>query len=411
MRSGYSNIPLLLFLLLLLASRNECLQSSYKSTTRRNEKANSNLSFSLSSFTRLSSIQASSHSFEEKESFFPWRRRRRRNSGEGEGEDELVPSPVLARLYILLCAFLYGSTYSFTKSIQNSNSISPQMLSFLRFTIASICYAPIPFLRRSSSSSSSSSSSPFTLTSSNTFSTFIRNLYSRRQLWLGAIQIGAWSSAAFISQSISLNHSSASKVAFYASLAAVLSPLIEVISSFKNRFTYYPKKKRQQLIRLQSFVPPILALLGVLCLECYSPIPPNSSIFFISTSSSSSSSFLSFLQNEALLLLSPISVAMSCHKSDKLDKLYPNSSHSITAIQLITIALFSLLWLLFSYGNSLSLFQIAPEIIRIFSCKRQLAGILYVSLATTVFTFYAEQQAIKSLSAGMLYFWLNFTIE
>lgn len=142
-------------------------------------------------------------------------------------------TPSQARILQAICAFLYGNTYILTKVLQES--ISPALLSSLRFTIASLCFVPV-------------------LTSySPTF-----------KLVCHSVLIGIWCAVAFILQSIAIESQDTSKVAFITSLNVVIVPLLDSISA---RFQPANHSNHPKRSYLQRYLGPILAIAGVCFLE------------------------------------------------------------------------------------------------------------------------------------------------
>ena len=142
-------------------------------------------------------------------------------------------TPSQARILQGICAFLYGNTYILTKVLQES--MSPALLSTLRFSIASLCFLPVLTSYRPSF-----------------------------KLICHSVVIGIWCAIAFILQSIAIESQDTSKVAFITSLNVVIVPLLDSIVAKLQRTTRSEHSRRS---RFQRFSGPFLAIAGVCFLE------------------------------------------------------------------------------------------------------------------------------------------------
>lgn len=152
------------------------------------------------------------------------------SSGRGHS-DGLTPGQ--ARILQAICAFLYGNTYILTKVLQES--LSPALLSCLRFSLASLCFLPVLL-------------------------TFTPSL----KLIFHSILIGIWCAIAFILQSIALESQDTSKVAFITSLNVVMVPLMDTLL---NRFQPSSQSDRPRRSHMQRYLAPGVAIAGVCFLE------------------------------------------------------------------------------------------------------------------------------------------------
>ena len=177
---------------------------------------------------------------------------------ETSSSNEDVMSVERARFYVMLCALMYGSNIVFTKLLQGNtmslrfhgiplnplDMIPTPTLTLLRFTIASLCYLP----------------------------KFIHIRQADLVLLKGATEIGLWCGVGFITQSIALEYTSASKVAFFTCLAVILVPIFDMYF----RIPQNTKQNDESEVNTNgsrmpwdkfNLLAPILALIGVAVLE------------------------------------------------------------------------------------------------------------------------------------------------
>lgn len=123
-------------------------------------------------------------------------------------QQEVHHAPLLsrssARWMLVLCAFMYGTTYPLTKLLQES--MHPSMVTALRFNIAAVFFVPQ-----------------------------LKHVWNHTQLLLCSMELGLWCSIGFISQAMVLSETSASKAAFFGGLSVVMPPLFELIMSLMEK--------------------------------------------------------------------------------------------------------------------------------------------------------------------------------
>lgn len=307
-------------------------------------------------------------------------------------------SKAKARMYVTICSMLYGSTYLFTKSLQQS--IPSSLCTFLRFLIASCFFLP----------------------------TIIKNLpQSSRNLIQKSVEVGLYCSIGFISMGRCLDKSSASKVAFFTSLSVVFVPILDQIYMYyrfctanhqiplestplldssvisitpttPNRSitpttpnpsitptTPNPPQKRKETFSINPrlFIGPLLAITGVALIEL-------GGIDRLDA------------HDIALLITPPIAFSLSYYQSELLSAEYPFSTSFISGIQVLTITVLSFIWCLISQQFPLNF----DQIYHLFSSNSwgSLGGLLYSGILTSAWTFFVDQKAINVLTAsGILY--------
>jgi drug/metabolite transporter (DMT)-like permease len=102
------------------------------------------------------------------------------------------------RAVLVLCCFLYGSSYVSTKYMQNR--IDAVMVTTLRFLVGSVTFLPV-FLR----------------------------FDANKEVISGGIEVGLWYALGFVAQGIALQNSSASKASFICALGVVVAPLLDLL--------------------------------------------------------------------------------------------------------------------------------------------------------------------------------------
>lgn len=248
------------------------------------------------------------------------------------------------RLFLALCALLNGSSYVFTKMLQDS--VAPSLLTFLRFLLATTCFVP------------TLCTTPF-----------------QPAVAKSAMAIGVTQAIGFITQAVALRYASASKVAFFTCLSVILCPLLDYLSSIGRNNTRITKTS----VSWDGFIAPILALMGVACLEF--------------------GGMEQVRWTDALIIFAPLAFASGYRKSERLAKEFPCVIYYNTGIQMVTVSAISALWALRTGHLPVSPRQLLG-ISRRLSHPRILFGLLHAGLLTTALTQLLEQKAIRVLSAG-----------
>lgn len=257
-----------------------------------------------------------------------------------ENEEEI--SAERARVYLLLCAALYGTNYVFTKHLQES--IPPSALTLVRFACATLFFVP-------------------TLLGA-------EHAEAHTSILLESIHIGLWSATGFITQSVALEYASASKVAFFTCLAVVIVPLLDTIYVSPVAQSVVSDLERRPCSPA-SLVPPLVALLGVGLLEFGGMEPASSS--------------------DLLLLSTPISFAVCLHKAETLCKAHPAHTSYITGVNLATVSVVALLWTLAMNQLPLSLATL-KVVLHSLSVAHVLLALVHTSVVSTAWTSFVEQK-------------------
>ena len=242
-----------------------------------------------------------------------------------------------ARYYLCLSALLHGSSHIFTKVLQES--LPPSIVTFLRFTIGSLFF--LPSLLHSS------------------------NL--NRLTLIQGIEIGFWLAIAFMLQAFALENTSAAKVAFFSCLSVILVPVFDHIEAH----LLSPASAKIPLFtwNRKDTIPPLLALLGVACLEFGGAESPAPSDF--------------------LLLMLPFSFATSFYKTGKALDCNSKAANEMGAIQLLTVSFMSFLWSAFSGEISRLKLKLLIEKL---SSRKALGMLMYSGVLVTAWTTYIDQR-------------------
>ena len=191
-----------------------------------------------------------------------------------------------ARTLLMVVAGLYGLDNSVCKLLQRK--FMPEVISTLKYSLAAVYFLP----------------------------SFIRSKSRSRSARVG-VELGLWCTIYAISISHALMITPASKVSFFASLGMILAPIYDIIFpdktvSLKNIEGGVVEKKDHSLVRtiLRSpFVAPLLAIMGVLIMEC----KQFSSIFVNPVSIGA------FTQN-LRLLVSPLASSLCYWRASRLSR-------------------------------------------------------------------------------------------
>eukprot|EP01038_Epipyxis_sp_PR26KG_P013393 gene13393-17958_t len=292
-------------------------------------------------------------------------------------------SPVEARRTLFGCSMVYGSNYITTKLLQNV--MSPVMVNFVRFLIASLFF--LPDLFRSSRK-------------------------SLKSIFIG-MELGFWCGMGFMTQAIALKVSSASKTSFFCGLTVIMPPLFDFVeSTFKTIISslnssnlnnnmvinstsniseksigsgesnpmYFPKTISHMI--KSPIISPMLAICGAIVLEWGGMEAPNLSDLY--------------------LLVTPLCFAMNFWKSARYSALHPEDTKVITGSMLLSVSFLSCLMAVqqkqffpFKVNSWIDLLRTI-----VFHDWRILALFLLNGIVATAWTTFSEQRAMKVLSAN-----------
>lgn len=269
-------------------------------------------------------------------------------------------SRTVSRLLLVGCAMTYGYGYVNTKVLQQI--LEPSIVTTLRFMLASLVFLP---------------------------SVISNWKYSNTEALKGGMELGALCAIGFISQGISLQSTSASKVAFFCGLSVIMPPIFSIISSALNgtqvqkpppaSTTNKSNYSRLSTIATSPLIPPCFALLGACILEWGSFDAPHI--------------------RDLLLLITPISFSLCFWRAERLARKIPNSTVFVTGIMLSTCAMISGLSAVWAGAVPRSVAQLAMVGKALWS-KTAVSSLIYQGLLATAATSYIEQRAILTLSAA-----------
>jgi drug/metabolite transporter (DMT)-like permease len=246
----------------------------------------------------------------------------------------------LARTMVFACAILYGSNYACTVILQQS--LPPSIAAALRFLLASICFLP-----------------------------HVLSFRGNYRAILGGVEIGLWSSVGYISQALSLQHTSASKTAFFSGLGVLFVPLLDFL---------FRRNKSQNNSKDSHFMAPLLAFCGVAFLEWGGMEAPKIDDIF--------------------LAVTPMAFALAFWRVEQLSRRFPEDTPVIVGSLLIAVTLISSVWCYFSGTLPTSIASACGLVKLLFSDIQMIGGLLHTSLLATAFTSYIEQNAMKYISAA-----------
>ena len=259
---------------------------------------------------------------------------------------------------------IYGYGYVNTKGLQQT--LAPSIVTMLRFMIASLIFLP---------------------------SIVGKWQQSGEMAVRGGIELGVLCAAGFIAQGISLQATSASKVAFFCGLSVIMPPLFTIISSRLKGQESVPQpvlenergdivgsnKWRWRRLASSPLIPPGLALFGAAILEWGSLDAPHIGDLF--------------------LLITPVSFAMCFWRAEKLSRRVPAATVFITGLMLSTCAFISALFAVATGAFPLSWASVSTLASKI-STRQSVLSLIYTGGLATALTSYIEQRAIKVLSAA-----------
>lgn len=276
-------------------------------------------------------------------------------------------SPLQSRCLLVTCAMIYGYGYVNTKGLQQT--LAPSIVTMLRFMIASLIFLP----------------------------SIVGNWRQSGEAAVrGGIELGVLCAAGFIAQGISLQTTSASKVAFFCGLSVIMPPLFTMIarrgsvppppppvfqdSRRNNMANSNSSKGRWQRLASSPLIPPGLALCGAAILEWGSLDAPHIGDLF--------------------LLITPVSFAMCFWRAEKLSRRVPAGATAfVTGLMLSTCALISALFAVMTGAFPLSWASVSALASKL-GTRQSVLSLIYTGGLATALTSYIEQRAIKVLSAA-----------
>ena len=144
----------------------------------------------------------------------------------------MIQSATQAKLALLVSAAVYGLSYVVSKDLQDHKEfgIQPGVLNGIRFFLASSLFFSDLLQSMSTLLSERLFPKRNTRILRNDHSSLLLRDQQQRALIAG-LELGLWASLGFLSQSLALQSSSASKVSFFSGLTVVVTPLIAYIET------------------------------------------------------------------------------------------------------------------------------------------------------------------------------------
>lgn len=277
-----------------------------------------------------------------------------------------------ARSTLVLCSLIYGSSYIITKKLQSL--ISSELINFIRFLLASTCFAKDIILFRG----------------------------SWRVITIG-VELGFWCGTGFMFQTASLKFAAASKAALFTSVGVMLPPIFDTVHNFVRErgsirgtdweyINHIQQSKQQSHHRKQpsffSFIlqltrspyfSPFLTIIGALIIEWGGMDSPS--------------------WQDLILLVPPCCFATTFWRASKTATQYPQHTSTITGIMLLTTAFMSGIWALLKQRLPLSIAEWTPVLHILTNNKYRILGTLFLGVIATGWTAIREQHVLKVLSA------------
>jgi len=290
-----------------------------------------------------------------------------------------------ARLLLLLSAALYGTNFTFVKSLDESMSVG--LSSTLRFGFAALVmlpwlFAPLGEDEESKALMMSSSSE----SSDGNFDNLLRQLLAggdptRLSATLAGMEIGMYNSIGYIAQAVGLKTTTASKSAFICSLAVVTVPILD-------------KLWGKPLLRRQ-IIGACLAAFGVYALEL-----------------GGSSDALT--EGDLLSLVQPVMFGLAFWRMEAAVEKFPNEVARLAAANILMVFLMSASYLIYSsssaamgmdangvlLSDACNALPTTSEIMTYLQSPSILGMLVWTGVVTTAFTMYMETVALKTLSAA-----------
>ena len=271
------------------------------------------------------------------------------SSSDNEGEKNRW----IARLILIAVAAFYGTNFGCVKVL--NDSLEPSVSAFCRFTLASLVFMPY----------------------------VLKTFKVNRALVMGGLEVGAYNALGYFFQSLSLETTSASTVAFICSLAVVVVPLIDLV------FPHGERKADQEWYT--PLLPALLAAAGVGSLELGGTDVPG--------------------VGDLLALGQPIFFGYAFYRIETMMRncKEPGDAQAFTGSMMISVALGSLAWTLhdfilphlgLTHTDTAQLWSSVQEQMVGFHDWKVVAAVVWTGVVTTALTAYGENYAMKSLSAA-----------
>jgi drug/metabolite transporter (DMT)-like permease len=252
-----------------------------------------------------------------------------------------------ARAILLTVSAFYGTNFASVK-ILNDN-IDPSIAALCRFTIAAMVFLPH----------------------------VIKTIKTNPTLILGGLEVGLYSALGYWAQSNALETTGASIVAFICSLAVIVVPLLDK----------FVGNKKSEGVWYNDFIAPMLATIGVGCLELGgSELPGIGSLW---------------------ALLQPLFFGLGFWRIERLmrEAKLAGEAQAFTGAMMLVVAVFSLVWTSNSFiaplmGDPTAISATIATQMQGFMHWQVIVAILWTGVVTTALTSFGENIAMKKLSAA-----------
>lgn len=254
-----------------------------------------------------------------------------------------------ARIILLTVSAFYGTNFGCVKVL--GEALNPGVAAVLRFSIASLVFSPH----------------------------LIRAVKSNKQLVLGGLEVGLYSSIGYWAQAESLLTTPASTTAFICSLAVIVVPLLNLLET---------KRTNGQDV-IASLLPALLAATGVAALELGgSDLPGVGDLW-------------AFLQ--------PLFFGLGFWRIERHIKLcrQEGDAQAFTGAMMAVVAVFSIVWTshdfvlpLFNSGGFDSVTTALKDQLLASQDWKVAAALLWTGVVTTALTSFGENLAMQSLDAA-----------
>lgn len=286
-------------------------------------------------------------------------------------KEETLLKMNIARSTLVLCSVIYGSSYIIMKKLQSL--ISSELINFIRFILASICFAKDIILFRG----------------------------SWRVITIG-LELGFWCGTGFMFQTASLKFAAASKAALFTSVGVMLPPVFDTVHNILQERGSIRGTDWEYIDRLQQskqpqhqhkpsffsflhqltkspFFSPFLTIIGALIIEWGGMESPS--------------------WQDLILLVPPCCFATTFWRASKTATQYPQHTSTITGIMLLTTAFMSGIWALYKQRFPLSIAEWTPVLNILTDNKFRILATLFLGVVATGWTAIREQHVLKVLSA------------
>jgi drug/metabolite transporter (DMT)-like permease len=251
-----------------------------------------------------------------------------------------------AQLLLIAMAVLYGSSFGSVKLLQQA--LLPSVAAALRFSLAGIVFIPY----------------------------FLKQEPIKISLLIGGAEVGLYNFIGFLAQAQALTTSDTSTVAFISSLAVIVVPILDLVSS----------KLKDKSIFL-TFAPAVVASMGVACLEFGGSDVPS--------------------MGDLWSCLQPLFFGLGFWRAEKLIRTTedPGDAQLFTGAMMMTVGGLAWIWALQDYvlpiiSTGKNITVALAEQFHALQDWHIIAAILWTGIITTALTGFVENICLEKLSAA-----------